>query len=108
LAPRGVRHGRLRLLPLAHDAGGRVGDAHPLRRRANPGRRSRARPRLASLRRAHRAHVTVELGALAELEPALRADGFFGSADRVARVYIGYRATDALRRSGLAAPPEPC
>jgi para-aminobenzoate synthetase component 1 len=52
--------------------------------------------------------VTVELGALAELEPALRADGFFDSDDRVARVYIGYRATDALRRSGLAAPPEPC
>jgi len=52
--------------------------------------------------------VTVELGSLAELEPALRADGFFDSDDRVARVYIGYRATDALRRSGRAAPPEPC
>jgi para-aminobenzoate synthetase component I len=52
--------------------------------------------------------VTVELGALAELEPALRADGFFDSDDRVARVYVGYRATDALRRSGRAAPPEPC
>jgi para-aminobenzoate synthetase component 1 len=52
--------------------------------------------------------VTVELGSLAELEPALRADGFFESDDRVARVYIGYRATDALRRSGRAAPPEPC
>jgi para-aminobenzoate synthetase component I len=52
--------------------------------------------------------VTVELGALAELEPALRADGFFDSDDRMARLYIGYRATDALRRSGRAAPPEPC
>jgi para-aminobenzoate synthetase component 1 len=52
--------------------------------------------------------VTVELGSLAELEPALRADGFFDSGDRVARVYIGYRATDALRRSGRPAPPEPC
>jgi para-aminobenzoate synthetase component I len=52
--------------------------------------------------------VTVELGALSELEPALRADGFFDSDDRVARVYIGYRATDALRRSGRAASPEPC
>jgi para-aminobenzoate synthetase component I len=52
--------------------------------------------------------VTIELGSLAELEPALRADGFFESDDRVARVYIGYRATDGLRRSGRAAPPEPC
>ena len=52
--------------------------------------------------------MTVELGSLAELEPALRSDGFFDSSDRVARVYIGYRATDALRRSGRAAPPEPC
>jgi para-aminobenzoate synthetase component 1 len=53
--------------------------------------------------------VTVELGSLVELEPALRADGFFDSEDdRVARVYIGYRATDALRRSGRAAPPESC
>jgi para-aminobenzoate synthetase component I len=51
--------------------------------------------------------VTVELGSLAELEPALRADGFFDS-DRVARVYIGYGATDRLRRSGRPAPPEPC
>jgi len=52
--------------------------------------------------------VTVELGSLAELEPALQADGFFDADDRVARVYIGYRATDALRRSGRPAPPEPC
>jgi para-aminobenzoate synthetase component I len=52
--------------------------------------------------------VTVELGSPAELEPALRADGFFDSDDRVARVYIGYCATDGLRRSGRAAPPEPC
>jgi para-aminobenzoate synthetase component 1 len=52
--------------------------------------------------------VTVELGSLAELEPALRADGFFGSDDRAARVYIGYRATEALRRSAQPAPPEPC
>jgi para-aminobenzoate synthetase component 1 len=52
--------------------------------------------------------VTVELGSLAELEPALRADGFFKASDRVARVYIGYRATDALRRSAGPAPPEPC
>jgi para-aminobenzoate synthetase component 1 len=52
--------------------------------------------------------VTVELGALAELEPSLRADGFFDRDDLVARVYIGYGATDALRRSGAPAPPDPC
>ena len=52
--------------------------------------------------------MTVELGSLAELEPALRADGFFDSNGRVARVYVGYRATDPLRRSGRPAPPEPC
>jgi para-aminobenzoate synthetase component I len=52
--------------------------------------------------------VTVELASLAELEPALAADGFFDDADAVARVYVGYAATDTLRRSGAPAPPEPC
>jgi len=52
--------------------------------------------------------VTVELDSLAELEPALRADGFFGRDDCVAHVYIGYRAGDKLRRSSVPAPPEPC
>jgi para-aminobenzoate synthetase component I len=52
--------------------------------------------------------VTVELESLAELEPALAADGFFERDDLVARVYAGYRASDALRRSGEPAPPEPC
>jgi para-aminobenzoate synthetase component I len=52
--------------------------------------------------------VTVELDSLAELEPALRADGFFDRDDLVARVYVGYRASEPLRRSAVAAPPEPC
>jgi len=52
--------------------------------------------------------VTVELAALSELEPALAAEGFFARDDVVARVYVGYRATDGLRRSGAPAPPEPC
>jgi para-aminobenzoate synthetase component I len=53
--------------------------------------------------------VTVELTALAELEPALAAEGFFGREDDVvARVYIGYGASDVLRRTVTPAPPEPC
>jgi para-aminobenzoate synthetase component 1 len=52
--------------------------------------------------------VTVELAALADLEPALAAEGFFGRDDVVAHVYVGYRATDVLRRAGTPAPPEPC
>jgi len=45
--------------------------------------------------------VTVELAALTELEPALRADGFFERDDLVARVYVGYRAT-------APSAPDPC
>jgi para-aminobenzoate synthetase component I len=52
--------------------------------------------------------VTVELDTLEELEPALAADGFFGREDVVARVYVGYRSSDALRRTSVEAPPEPC
>jgi para-aminobenzoate synthetase component 1 len=53
--------------------------------------------------------LTVELASLAELEPALDAEGFFGREDDVvARVYVGFRASDALRRVRTAAPPEPC
>jgi para-aminobenzoate synthetase component 1 len=51
--------------------------------------------------------VTVELDSLAELEPALRADGFF-EGEATARVYVGYRCSDALRRTDAPAPPEPC
>ena len=52
--------------------------------------------------------MTVELGSLAELEPALEAEGFFGRDDVVAQVYVGYRASDGLRRLAAPAPPEPC
>jgi para-aminobenzoate synthetase component I len=53
--------------------------------------------------------VTVELTALAELEPALEAEGFFGCDDDVvARVYVGFGASEVLRRTETAAPPEPC
>jgi para-aminobenzoate synthetase component I len=52
--------------------------------------------------------VTVELAALAELEPALAADGFFARDDLVAHVYVGYRSSEVLRRTGTPAPPEPC
>jgi para-aminobenzoate synthetase component 1 len=52
--------------------------------------------------------VTVELGSLAALEPALAADGFFDRDDVVANVYIGYRCSNELRRSATPAPAEPC
>ncbi len=52
--------------------------------------------------------MTVELASLAELEPALEAEGFFRRDDVVARVYVGYRASDALRRVVSPAPPERC
>jgi para-aminobenzoate synthetase component I len=51
--------------------------------------------------------VTTELDSLEELEPALRDEGFFGG-DDVARVYIGYRCSEVLRRSDAPPPPEPC
>jgi para-aminobenzoate synthetase component 1 len=52
--------------------------------------------------------LTVELDALADLEPSLEADGFFGHDDVVAHVYVGYRCSDVLRRTTVPAPPEPC
>jgi para-aminobenzoate synthetase component 1 len=52
--------------------------------------------------------VTVELGSLAALEPALAAEGFFDRDDVVANVYIGYGCSDGLRRSQAPPPPEPC
>jgi para-aminobenzoate synthetase component 1 len=52
----------------------------------------------------------LELDSLAAVEEALRAEGFFeGGADGVvADVFLAYRLSDGLRRSGLPAPPEPC
>ena len=50
----------------------------------------------------------LELESIADLEAALDAEGFFGHAGRVARVYIGYRCGEGLRREDRPAPPEPC
>jgi para-aminobenzoate synthetase component 1 len=50
----------------------------------------------------------LELDSIAEVEPALEADGFFGRDGFVARVYIGYRCSYSLRRESRPAPPEPC
>ena len=49
-----------------------------------------------------------ELGSVSELEPALAELAFFGRDDVVARVYVGYGCSHALRRTGVPAPPEPC
>jgi len=50
----------------------------------------------------------LELEGVADLEPALRAEGFFGRQGWIARVYLGYRCGDELRRESRPAPPEPC
>ena len=52
--------------------------------------------------------MKLELESVAELEPALEELGFFGRDDVVARVYVGYRCSGTLRRTGAPAPPEPC
>jgi len=51
-----------------------------------------------------------EFGSAAEIEARLRSAGFFegGAHGLVADVYLGYRLSDPLRRTGTAAPPEPC
>jgi para-aminobenzoate synthetase component I len=52
--------------------------------------------------------VIVELSSPEQIEPTLADAGFFGRDDVVARVYVGYRCSDALRRTDVPAPPEPC
>ena len=51
-----------------------------------------------------------ELSSLADVEAFLRAERFFeeepGAA--AADVFLGYRLSQALRRTGTSAPPEPC
>jgi para-aminobenzoate synthetase component 1 len=51
-----------------------------------------------------------EIGSLAEIEAALRGEGFFeGGADGlVADVYLGYGLSSSLRRETTPLPPEPC
>ena len=52
----------------------------------------------------------LELDSIADVEAALRAEGFFeGGADGlVADVYLGYGLSDGLRRGPAPPPPEPC
>ena len=50
----------------------------------------------------------LELAGIADLEPALSAEGFFERRDVVARVYLGYRCGEGFRREQRPAPPEPC
>jgi para-aminobenzoate synthetase component 1 len=58
---------------------------------------------------AMRAGTTLlELESIADLEPALHAEGFFGRDGYVARTYLGYRCSDSLRREPHPAPSEPC
>ncbi len=51
-----------------------------------------------------------ELRSPADVEAALRAEGFFegGAAGLVADVYLGYRLGGVLRRTDVPDPPEPC
>jgi len=51
-----------------------------------------------------------ELSSLADVEAALRAEGFFeGGADGlVADVFLGYGLSQVIRRSSTPGPPEPC
>jgi para-aminobenzoate synthetase component 1 len=52
----------------------------------------------------------LEVGSLAEVEAALRAEGFFegGAEGLVADVYLGYGLSNTLRRKGDPPPPESC
>jgi para-aminobenzoate synthetase component I len=52
----------------------------------------------------------VELSRLADVEAALRAEGFFegGAEGLVADLYVGYGLSETLRRRPGESPPEPC
>jgi para-aminobenzoate synthetase component 1 len=52
----------------------------------------------------------IEVGSLADVEAALRSEGFFeGGADGLAAdVYLGYGLSERLRRGTSPPPPEPC
>ena len=47
-------------------------------------------------------------GAFDALEAYLDGEGFWGREGIVAELYLGYGLSDCLRRSAVAAPPEPC
>jgi para-aminobenzoate synthetase component 1 len=50
----------------------------------------------------------LELDSLAELEQALDDHAFFGAEGLVADVFLGYRLSDAYRRTAVPAAPEAC
>jgi para-aminobenzoate synthetase component 1 len=50
----------------------------------------------------------IELQSLADVENALRGEGFFEADGLVADVYLGYSLSHALRRTSVPDPPEPC
>jgi para-aminobenzoate synthetase component I len=52
--------------------------------------------------------ATVELDSLEALEDHLDTEGFFGAEGVVADVFLAYRLSHAVRRTGTPAPPEPC
>ncbi len=114
LAPGGVRHGRVRVLPDAHD-GSRAGRApDPLRRRARARGRSRARRRVPAPRRTLAGVAVLELRsperAFERIESYLREHGFFapGGEHLAADLYLGYGLSEPLRRGSGPPPSEPC
>ena len=99
LAARGVRHGRLRVLPGARDGRRARGAADPLGGRARAGLGPRARRALAAARGPHRLRV-----AMLELHERGRLRGARGVPRRgappglVADLYLGYGSASRLRR----------
>jgi para-aminobenzoate synthetase component I len=75
---------------------------------AGAGSCSEEEPRGARVARIAQTVTLLELESIAELEPALAAEEFFGREGHVARVYLGYRCSDWLRRESRPVPPEPC
>ena len=110
LAAPGVRHRRLRVLPVARDGRGDGGAADPLRGRARSGRGPRARRALAAARGAVRLRVDAMLelheaeGAFDHLEQWLAAELRLVTRRRLPRL----RPQRAAAPDGAPAPPEPC
>ena len=114
LAARGLRHGRVRVLPDEDDGSGGRGAPDSLGRRADARRRSGARRRFSARRRPFAGVTMLELrspaGAFELIEAYLREHGFFapGGEDLEADLYLGYGLSEPLRRTKTPAPPEVC
>ena len=115
LDARGVRHGRVRLLPDADDGPGAGGAADPLRRRADPRRRPRARgrvpPRGGPL--AGFTHASSSIRPRARSSGSRRTCASAASSRRAARSSrrTSSSATGSRSRCGgrpSPSPPEPC